>query len=257
MSWPSGGIFRSRPAVAAAVWLSICLAWNTPRARSAATPDYPGIFGASYRKAGEFVARNGSATRAFESFGIDPREAWAVVFPELVRWSALADLIQTSNLQALYVQYGAGYSDFSIGRFQMKPSFAETLEADFNKLLPPDEQRSIRGGRFETGDTVENRRARVRRLADADDQVRYLIIFFRVMDRLYARERWASAEEKVRFTAAAYNSGYRSGAARIRREAGRNRFHLGLIPAKPFYNYSDIAADFWRRAPVTGPSSVP
>lgn len=256
MSWPSGGIFRSLPAVAAAVWLASFPAWAAIETGAAETLDYPGMFGASYRKAGEFVARNGAATRAFASFGIDPREAWAVVFPELIRWSALADLIQTSNLQALYVQQGARYSDFSVGRFQMKPSFVETLEADFNKLLAPDEQRSIRGGRFEAGDTVEIRRARVRRLADADDQVRYLIIFFQVMERLYQKERWSSAEEKVRFYAAAYNSGYRSGAARIRREAGRNRFYLGLIPAKPFYNYADIAADYWRRAPVTNPSSV-
>ncbi len=256
MSSPISGRFKL-PAVLAAALLGLAAAGPAaPRAGSPQAVDFPRIFGKSYKAALDFVSRSDAATLAFGSSGIEPREAWAVVFPELIRWSALADLIQTSNLQSLYVQYGAGYSDFSIGRFQMKPSFAETLESDFNKLLGPDEQRSIRAGRFETADTVENRRARVRRLADPEDQVRYLIIFFRVMDRLYRAERWDSGEEKVRFFAAAYNSGYRSGAARIRRESGRNRFHMGLFPAKPYYSYSEIAADFWRRGPVKGPSSV-
>jgi len=228
--------------------------WGQTGASSEA--DYPAVFGKSYRAALEYVSRNDSATRAFVSFGVEACAAWAIVFPELIRWSALADLIQTSNLQSLYVQFGAGYSDFSVGRFQMKPSFAETLEGDFNRLLPPEEQKAIRGGRFAREDTVESRRARVRRLTDAGDQARYLVIFFKVMDRLYAAETWDSSEEKVRFYAAAYNSGYRSGAARIRRESGRSRFHLSVLPARPFYNYADIAVDFLRRCGATLPSFV-
>lgn len=218
--------------------------------------DYPAIFGKSYQAALDYISRNSAATRAFESYGVEPGAAWAIVFPELIRWSALADLIQTSNLQSLYVQFGTGYSDFSVGRFQMKPSFAETLEGDFNRLLSPEEQKTIRESRFALEDTVENRRARVRRLTDPEDQVRYLVIFFRVMDRLYAAETRATNEDKVRFYAAAYNSGYRSGAARIRRETGRSRFHLSVLPSRPYYNYADIAADFLRRYPATLRSSV-
>lgn len=249
MWWPFSG--RSDLAVAlaaSALWLA---------AAGPAQPwDYPRIFGDSYREAGEFVARNAAASRVFESFGIPAGEAWAIVFPELLRWSALADLIQTSNLQSLYVQMGPGYSDFSVGRFQMKPSFVETLEGDFNRLIAPAEQKRIRGGPFALEDTVENRRARVRRLTELDDQVLYLVIFFRVMDRLYVAETFASSEEKVRFYAAAYNSGYRAGAARIRRETARSRFHMSVLPSRPFYNYADISADFLRRSPAIFPPSV-
>jgi hypothetical protein len=216
----------------------------------------PRIFGSAYANALAFIDRNAAATRAFESAGIPSPQAWAIVFPELIRWSALADAIQTSNLQSLYVQFGTKYSDFSVGRFQMKPSFAETLEADFNRLLPAAEQRAICGGPFPVGDTVEARRARVRRLTELDGQVVYLIAFIRVMERLYPAERWTSDEDKVRFYAAAYNSGYKGGADRIRREAGRSRFHLGLVPSRPYYNYSDIAADFLRRSPVISRSSA-
>lgn len=256
MSWPFRGAFdETLRAFAPAVLIIFSSAVAAPRGPAANRPDYPSLFGSSYRKAVEFVGRSRPATRAFESAGIEAAEAWAVVFPELIRWSALADLIQTSNLQSLYVQHGAGYSDFSVGRFQMKPSFAETLEADFNRLLGPEERRAVREGRYPTEDTVENRRARVRRLSDPEEQARYLIVFFKVMDRLYATESWAGPEEKVRFYAAAYNSGYKSGAARIRREADRSRYFLGLVPARPYYSYSDIAADYWRRASVKDPSS--
>lgn len=253
--------FSGRSDLAAVLVASVLLVSGAGAAAaqtvSSAAADYAAIFGKSYQAAIEFVSRNAAATRAFESFGIEPGAAWAIVFPELIRWSALADLIQTSNLQSLYVQFGAGYSDFSVGRFQMKPSFAETLEGDFNRLLSPEEQKAIRGGRFAIENTVENRRARVRRLTDPEDQVRYLAIFFRVMGRLYAAETWDSSKDKVRFYAAAYNSGYRSGAARIRREAGRSRFHLSVLPARPFYNYADIAADFLRRYGAIFRPSVP
>jgi hypothetical protein len=256
MWWPISGRFDLAAVLVASVLLVSGAGTASPQTEPSRDRDYPRIFGGSYQDGREFVARNAAATRVFESFGIPAGEAWAIVFPELLRWSALADLIQTSNLQSLYVQMGTGYSDFSVGRFQMKPSFAETLEGDFNRLLTPEEQKRIRGGRFALEDTVENRRERVQRLTELEDQVRYLVIFFRVMDRLYAAETWATNEEKVRFYAAAYNSGYRAGAARIRREAGRSRFHMSVLPSRPYYNYADIAADFLRRYPATFPPSV-
>ena len=66
--------------------------------------------------------------------------ALAVVFPEIVRYSDLEDLIQIRALKVLYVQYGRKYADFSVGHFQMKPSFIEQLEADWNRLASAEEK---------------------------------------------------------------------------------------------------------------------
>ena len=64
----------------------------------------------------------------FPEFGIRTELAVAVVFPELVRYSALMDFMETTAVKALYQQKGVKGADFSIGRFQMKPSFVEDLE---------------------------------------------------------------------------------------------------------------------------------
>ena len=51
-----------------------------------------------------------------------------VIFPELIRYAIVKDLLETAALEAIYVELGVEGADFSIGHFQMKPSFAEQLE---------------------------------------------------------------------------------------------------------------------------------
>ena len=60
--------------------------------------------------------------------------AIAVVFPELIRYSALRDKIEITLLKSLYIYKGDDYADFSIGQFQMKPSFAELIHKNVQLL---------------------------------------------------------------------------------------------------------------------------
>lgn len=53
-----------------------------------------------------------------------------------MRYNALKDDIESESLKVLYVQFGKTYADFSIGVFQMKPSFAEGVETLAAQLLP-------------------------------------------------------------------------------------------------------------------------
>jgi hypothetical protein len=52
----------------------------------------------------------------------------SIVFPEIIRYNAFKDFLETKTLEWLYVEYGKDKADFSIGLFQMKPSFVEKLE---------------------------------------------------------------------------------------------------------------------------------
>lgn len=52
----------------------------------------------------------------------------AIAFPEVIRFNSFSDLIETSSNRILYINGGKMASDFSIGYFQMKPSFVEDLE---------------------------------------------------------------------------------------------------------------------------------
>ena len=58
----------------------------------------------------------------------DNRTALSIVFPEVIRFNSFSDFIETKTLEWVYVDYGAEKADFSIGLFQMKPSFIEKLE---------------------------------------------------------------------------------------------------------------------------------
>ena len=71
----------------------------------------------------------------FVKYQLNPYFVLAIVFPELIRYSKLQDVIESNDLKVLYVQFGDTYSNFSIGRFQMKPSFCEQLEKDYNKYV--------------------------------------------------------------------------------------------------------------------------
>jgi len=234
------------------------------QAPSAGRADYAKIFGRSYAAALEFVRSHARLEEVFRDWDIPAAFAWAIVFPELIRYSALADVLETGNLKVLYVQFGRGYADFSVGHFQMKPSFAETLERDFARLADDADRVRIGGTSFGRSDTVENRRARAGRLTDVAGQARYLAMFIRVMDKLYAGEIWDGDEARLRFYATAYNAGYRLSAARLLKEMTVARFHTGLFAGKEVHIYADVAADFFRKrerggdgAPATARADVP
>ena len=61
--------------------------------------------------------------------------AISIIFPEIVRYSALRDKVEISLLKTLYVNLGEDYADFSIGQFQMKPSFAEAIRRKADSVL--------------------------------------------------------------------------------------------------------------------------
>ena len=237
---------RSAAARALAAAIVFALVAPCASAQAPGAPDYARIFGRNYAAALEFAARHAAADDVFRAWEIPPSFAWAIVFPELIRYSALADVIETANVKVLYVQFGRGYGNSSVGHFQMKPAFAETLEGDFLRLADARDRARIADAPLDRAGTVEARRARAHRLTEIGGQARYLAMFIRVMDKLYAGETWDGEEAKLRFYATAYNAGYRLGAARIRRESAIPRFHTGLFAGKDMYVYADAAAHYWR-----------
>lgn len=242
-----GGCRRAGAACALALAAGLAGASAAAQTPASEPADYAKIFGRAYSAALEFVGRHAQIDEIFRAWDIPAPFAWGIVFPELIRYSALADLLESGNLKVLYVQFGRGYADFSVGHFQMKPSFAETLERDFFRLADDSDRARFGGMPFGRADSVENRRARADRLTDISGQARYLAMFVRVMAKLYPRESWADDVDKLRFYATAYNVGYRRGAAQIRREAAVPRFHTGLFPGKILHAYADIAADYFRK----------
>ena len=236
------------PAAAPALLASLAAAVSLLVApvRAAPAEDYAAIFGEKYAEAERFVRQNGWMADTLQLSADDTRIAMAVVFPEIVRFSAIEDDIQVRGLKVLYVQYGRAYANFSVGRFQMKPSFAERLEADYGHLFTDSERRAIGIPAFDRGDTPSLRGQRVGRLDDMAWQVRYLRLFMLVMGKRYSALGASGIEDRLRFYATAYNAGYLSGEEALRRMMPRRRFHIALVLPSTTYSYADVALFFFR-----------
>lgn len=211
----------------------------------AESPDYAGLFGPKYAEAESLIAHDGWLEKGLGLPVGESRIARAVVFPEVIRYSVLADAIQVRALKVLYVQYGKGFLNFSVGIFQMKPAFAESLESDWASLFTTRERSEAGVPGFDRSDTREARRRRVARLDDPAWQAVYLGLFMRIMDRLYAGVSLAGAEERVRFYAAAYNSGYRAGERAIRKAMAGKDFHTALLFPRARLCYADVSAYYY------------
>jgi len=203
--------------------------------------DYQTVFGEKYKSAVEFVNREKWLGDTLSRYQIDPNFAISIVFPELIRYSALLDYVESRDIAVLYVQFGKEYSDFSIGRFQMKPSFAERIEADFNRLFTATEKTNLSVKPFNLSITVEARKSRVERLNNLCWQVKYLILFIKIMEKKYPAYTATENISKLQFYATAYNTGYYQGVKNIINETKRKRFHTEIIRPDTLYNYSTIS----------------
>lgn len=197
----------------------------------------------------------------WEQFEVPCDVAESVIFPELIRYCLFQDMMETGAVKSLYVTKGAGGCDFSIGRFQMKPSFAEDLE-----------KRWMRSGLarrynlyFDTKDNATARRIRISRLEDGQWQCVYLAVFLKMLYLDYGSTDkhggytqngldTLPVREQVRLAATAYNRGCRwvnpgyGPLDELRAKSREKHFHTDIIPGKNTrrYVYGDIAVRHFR-----------
>lgn len=182
--------------------------------------------------------------------------AESVIFPELIRFALFQDKMETSAVKAIYVSRGVGGCDFSIGRFQMKPSFVEDLE-----------KRWMRSGLarqynlfFDTKDNETARRIRISRMEKEEWQCIYLAIFLKMLyldygstdkNGAYTQDGLDSISilDQVRLAATAYNRGCRwvnpgyGPLEELEEKSHEKHFHTALVPTTKtrHYVYADIA----------------
>ena len=162
------------------------------------------------------------------------RELKAIVFPELIRYNRIFDAIQIESLKFLYVSEGKSYADFSVGYFQMKPSFAEMVEADATKAML---EKAGAVAWAVLPDKEESRRARVQRITSIDQQMIYLCLFYQICRERFSARHFSSGLDRVRFFATCYNAGYRQNEAGILNFQKRNQFYK--------YNYAAVSAYYF------------
>jgi len=168
----------------------------------------------------------------------------AIVYPELLRYNFVQDFIETSGLELVYMRYGAKTADFSIGHFQMKPSFAEHIEkyikeneAVFNqykKLIIKQKAKPIL-----------QRKLRLTRLKQMDWQLTYLHAFIAICDHKFRFLKFNNTKDKLRFYAACYNIGFHKQHKNILLNQNNNTFPNGPKYLGEQFCYASIAFDYY------------
>lgn len=202
--------------------------------------DYRKVFGSDWTEAERFAsAHHDEWKQEFDLFNVDARLAEAIVFPELIRYSMWQDEIERAAVNGLYVTKGREGADFSIGRFQMKPSFAEEVEKAWNASSLSKEY----GFSFNLADNNEARRSRVRRLSTMQGQCRYLAIFIRLQQQRHPHLSQLLLKEQVGFLATAYNRCFSASWNEILKMQSQRHFHTDVIRTRStrYYSYADIA----------------
>jgi len=176
------------------------------------------------------------------------------------RYARLQDMVETAAVYGTYVATGGG-ADFSIGKYQMKPSFAEELEIAWMRSGLARQY----GIWFDTDKTVTARRIRISRLQKEEWQAIYLGVFLRLLYASYGsynkKGEWTQdgletlpVQEQVMLAATAYNRGCVWAAPgygnldRLRSVAKEKHFHYALIPSSRTrrYCYGKLAVKHYK-----------
>jgi hypothetical protein len=207
--------------------------------------DFRQGFGGRYADALRYVETRADAwCIRLASLGADPHILVPVIFPELLKYTMFRDDVEILGLAMLYVSGGTARGNFSIGRFQMKPSFVEALEAEM--VRRPDLPAGLQAiAEYPAGTDAKGKRTiRIDRLRSEAWQVTYLAGFFAVLSSRFDLAALPT-EERLRFVAAAYNRGFWYPAAEIKRAEGLRIFPRGAGGSPGPYRYTDIAVDFF------------
>lgn len=171
--------------------------------------------------------------------------AAAIVFPELMRYSLIKDFFEVEALSVSYIKLGAENVDFSIGPFQMKPSFAEHIE---NQVLQ-DEQLNTKFYYLRYNAKLNERgirTERLKRLQSVERCVEYLEAFIAICDKRFASLAFIDETEKVGFYANAYNAGFLKSIAYLQNIKSQRNFPYGVNFKGEQYAYADVAAYFYK-----------
>lgn len=168
-----------------------------------------------------------------------PEFVYAVVAPEVIIYTRFKDQLETQLTALLYVNKGPQHGDFSVGRFQMKPSFVESIEHHVRRNSVLRERYSyILVPRTSPRDERAERLERMKRLSDDRWQICYLAVVTEIIRSRHPDVVFGSEREELRFYSTAYNSGFLNGGDYI-----RSRIGLELFPrfSQKKYNYASIS----------------
>ncbi len=175
----------------------LCLAATGPKKYRAEIKSADLLLSSHQHKINEIASR----------FYLPKHEVIAIVYPELLRYNLFRDFLETAFLEELYVKGGATVADFSIGPFQMKPSFVEDLEfhIEYSSNLQ-NEFGFI--NQYQSKNEHHIRNERLQRLKSFEWQVYYAYCYYAIAQDCYGDLDFKNKSNQLAFFATAYNFGF-------------------------------------------------
>lgn len=169
----------------------------------------------------------------------ESRMAQAIVMPEVAMYTKLGGQMEYRTLCLMYILHSK--AEFSIGLFQMKPSFVEQLE----QQLAADKNLKRKYAKLfiHKRNARECRKIRMDRMMQLKWQTRYLAAFVDICKQKTANIHFTSTQELLRHWATLYNAGLHRSAADVNRLQRLKQFpHF-----RNKYNYADVAWEFYQQ----------
>ena len=176
--------------------------------------------------------------------GLNPSTVLASVAPELMRYHLFQNFIETKVLEKWYVEYGADQADFSIGYFQMKPSFIEKLE-DHLKEISTSDCIGLNHFNYPIKTPSAIRKERLERLKDFQWQLHYACLFYIISEHCFGELAFKNKAERVQFYATAYNFGFEKSIEKIYSWESTKAFPYGKKFKFEQAAYGELATQFY------------
>jgi len=198
------------------------------------------IFKEDFSSAIELLKSEGPLIDTIAGFKQNEGEIVSIVFPEIIRWNAFQDIIETAVDESLYVNYGS--ADYSIGIFQMKPSFIEQLES----YVAENNIGDCSFVRINERDSVAIRRERIKRLKQNYWQLKYAQVFWTVVQHRFEKLEFKTKEDQIHFFATAFNYGFRKPHDEIKVWQRKKAFPYGSTYSGLQGAYGDFSVLFYQ-----------
>lgn len=203
---------------------------------------YQDIFPLSFEQALEFTEKiRPDLENIALQYNLSGNQLLPIIFPECARFSLIQDIIETTGLELLYVNFGEAYADFSIGHFQMKPSFIEELEAFVSKNSSMHAFLFI--VEYPNTSLKEIRSIRLQRLSNLKWQMKYLCCVFKALEIIHRKKEFVDEKSKLLFYATAYNCGFLSKAEDVNKWMDKKYFPYGALNYYSF-TYHQVVLEY-------------
>jgi hypothetical protein len=152
--------------------------------------------------------------------------------------------MEITLLKSLYRNLGKDYADFSVGVFQIKPSFAEKIREEAYKVMGRKAKELFRK-RSSYKDDRLYRISIITDLENPETELNYVIAFIKICNDHF-KTSWNDETSRIKFLATAFNTGFWKSKTEIEVMSEKKFFNTKLFKTEN-YSYADVSLYWYKK----------